>query len=144
MSRRTRLGRLLDTELHELLRLVQEHDLAELEVYQNGLRLHLSRDPSGRLEVSQESAALSDTEVVAAELSDALLWLRAPVIGRFYFESPLTSGQLLPAGQRLGHIDTLDLITEVATEAATEVVDILVEEGQGVEYGQPLFALRPQ
>lgn len=143
MPRRTRLQRLLNGELQELLRLAQEHDLAELDLERNGLKLRLSRDQSGELHLVTGDDSLAGQQPAAA-LADTALWLRAPIIGRFYFDASLASGQLLAAGQRLGHIDTLDLITEVVAEAASEVIDVLVEEGQGVEYSQPLFALRPQ
>jgi acetyl-CoA carboxylase biotin carboxyl carrier protein len=76
--------------------------------------------------------------------------IEAPMVGTFYRASSPTAepyvreGDLVKEGQILCIIEAMKLMNEIESKAAGRVAKILVENGQPVEYGQPLFLLEPQ
>jgi acetyl-CoA carboxylase biotin carboxyl carrier protein len=85
-----------------------------------------------------------------AREEDGLQSVKSPIVGTFY-ESPspgapafVKSGDQVEVGQVLCIIEAMKLMNEIESEYAGEVVKRLVQNGQPVEYGQPLFAIRPR
>jgi acetyl-CoA carboxylase biotin carboxyl carrier protein len=75
--------------------------------------------------------------------------VKSPIVGTFYgspspgaapFVSP---GDHVEQGQVIGIIEAMKLMNEIESDAAGEVVRCLVSNGQAIEYGQPLFSIRP-
>jgi acetyl-CoA carboxylase biotin carboxyl carrier protein len=87
--------------------------------------------------------------VVAAPAVDENLYVaKSPIVGTFY-ESPspgspifVSIGQSVQRGQVLCIVEAMKLMNEIESDVAGEVVKCLVKNGQPVEYGQPLFAIR--
>lgn len=87
----------------------------------------------------------------ADEAEDASLHLvKSPIVGTFY-ESPspgtapyVKIGDQVENGQTLCIVEAMKLMNEIESDVAGEVVKRLVQSGQPVEYGQPLFAVRPR
>jgi acetyl-CoA carboxylase biotin carboxyl carrier protein len=76
--------------------------------------------------------------------------VKSPIVGTFY-ESPspgappfVKPGDHVAAGQVLCIVEAMKLMNEIESDVAGEVVKMLVANGQPVEYGQPLFAIRPK
>ena len=75
--------------------------------------------------------------------------VKSPIVGTFYTApSPdaapfVKVGDHVKAGQTICIIEAMKLMNEIEADAAGELAQVLVENGQPVEYGQPLFALRP-
>jgi acetyl-CoA carboxylase biotin carboxyl carrier protein len=74
--------------------------------------------------------------------------VKSPIVGTFY-ESPspgappfIKPGDHVAAGQVLCIVEAMKLMNEIESDVAGEVVKMLVANGQPVEYGQPLFAIR--
>ena len=85
-----------------------------------------------------ERAALVDT--ARSVRGEAVV--EAAVVGVFHETAPqVTLGQAVRAGDLLGTIDALTIRNDVRADSDGEVVGVHVEDGQPVEYGQPLFAL---
>jgi acetyl-CoA carboxylase biotin carboxyl carrier protein len=85
---------------------------------------------------------------VAAE--EELHTVKSPIVGTFY-EAPgpgalpfVKPGDQVAAGQVLCIIEAMKLMNEIESDMSGEVVKVLVNNGQPVEYGQPLFAIRPR
>jgi acetyl-CoA carboxylase biotin carboxyl carrier protein len=96
-------------------------------------------------------AVASSSPVPAAEApaeEEALHIVKSPIVGTFYeSSSPGASafvkiGDEIESGQVLCIVEAMKLMNEIESDAAGEVVKRLVTNGQPVEYGQPLFALR--
>lgn len=75
--------------------------------------------------------------------------ITAPMVGTFY-RSPapdeppyVNKGDRISAGQTVCIVEAMKLMNEIEAEVAGEIVDILVENGQPVEYGQPLMRVNP-
>jgi acetyl-CoA carboxylase biotin carboxyl carrier protein len=91
--------------------------------------------------------AASATDAQAGE-EEALHIVKSPIVGTFYESSSpgaaafVKIGDEIESGQVLCIVEAMKLMNEIESDAAGEVVKRLVTNGQPVEYGQPLFALR--
>src|SRR5262249_20347360 len=96
---------------------------------------------------AQASAATAAAQpAAAAELPKGNI-VKSPMVGTFY-RSPspganafIEVGQAVKPGDTLCIIEAMKLLNEIEAEVAGEVKEILVENGQAVEYGQPLFVI---
>jgi len=156
-------------ELKEIIRLVAEKEFAEFELEQPDFKLRIRRtappvvsmaDPSAaRLSssppTSEPSPILSAPAVSPVEATlqvedeRAYHIIRSPIVGTFYrapnpTASPFVEiGDHVEPGTVLCIIEAMKLMNEITSDVAGEVVKIYVENGQPVEYGQPLFAIKP-
>jgi acetyl-CoA carboxylase biotin carboxyl carrier protein len=157
----------LDT-LKQILNLVREHELSELEVEQDGLRLKIRKDsvvvasappqnlvagPAGSSmsSASAGSSTASAAPTAALEAGDSeieLAVVKSPIVGTFY-RSPepgapafVDVGTAVKKGQVLCIIEAMKLMNEIDSEYDGEIVNVYVESGQPVQYGERLFAIR--
>jgi acetyl-CoA carboxylase biotin carboxyl carrier protein len=95
--------------------------------------------------VAADSSAARPPSVPAEELHV----IKSPIVGTFYAAPNPESGPFVKvgdsvqAGQTVCIIEAMKLMNEIEADISGEVARILVENGQPVEYGEPLFALRP-
>ena len=93
-------------------------------------------------------AAPSPASATDAQAEEALHIVKSPIVGTFYESSSpgaaafVKIGDEIESGQVLCIVEAMKLMNEIESDAAGEVVKRLVTNGQPVEYGQPLFALR--
>ncbi len=87
---------------------------------------------------------------MADVVSPALVTLEAPMVGTFY-RSPsptadpfVNEGDMVKESQVLCIIEAMKLMNEIESKVGGRIAKILVENGQAVEYGQPLFLIDPQ
>jgi acetyl-CoA carboxylase biotin carboxyl carrier protein len=152
-------------QLKQILDLVREHELSELEIEHEGLRLKVRKDASGGLVVHHPApgapppapsatrtagAAMPAMPVsTAEELVDVeLAVVKSPIVGTFY-RSPepgapafVEIGASVKKGQVLCIIEAMKLMNEIDSEYEGEIANIYVESGQPVQYGERLFAIR--
>jgi len=151
-------------QLKQLLELVREHELSEFEIEHDGLRVKIRKDSSGTPVVTFPAAANAAPSAPAtassgpspamgegAAASDAeieLAVVKSPIVGTFY-RSPepgtasfVEIGSTVRKGQVLCIIEAMKLMNEIDSEYDGEVVNIYVENGQPVQYGERLFAIR--
>ena len=151
--------------LKQILNLVREHELSELEVEQDGLRLKIRKDSAVVVPASPQHAPSRSPDVAAApaptlpptptsvglENSEAeieLAVVKSPIVGTFY-RSPepgaaafVEVGATVKKGQVLCIIEAMKLMNEIDSEYDGEIVNVYVESGQPVQYGERLFAIR--
>jgi acetyl-CoA carboxylase biotin carboxyl carrier protein len=160
-------------QLKQILNLVREHDLSELEIEQEGLRVKVRKDGAGGVVVQPAggaaahaaaapampeattsamapgSAATMPTSLQGDAQSDVeLAVVKSPIVGTFY-RSPepgaaafVDIGTTVKKGQVLCIIEAMKLMNEIDSEYDGEVVNVYVESGQPVQYGERLFAIR--
>ena len=99
--------------------------------------------------LAEPAAAAVAAEAAPSEPTEALHIIKSPIVGTFY-SGPNPSappfvnvGDVIEAGRVLCIIEAMKLMNEIESEAAGEIVRVFVENGQPVEYGQPLFAVKP-
>jgi acetyl-CoA carboxylase biotin carboxyl carrier protein len=154
-------------ELRELIALLRDNGLAELELENEGFRIRLRRE-SGASESSGHVAAPPPvsapvapapapihapahpgTQATTAAAQDQDLHIiPSPIVGTFYRSPSPTAEAFVKIGSNVEPetvvciIEAMKLMNEIQAEATGEVVKIYVENGQPVEYGQPLFGIR--
>ena len=154
-------------QIRKILDLVREHELSEFEIEHDGLRLKIRKDALGAhiatpsalsVPVTVMPAAGSaplpvagSTAPAAADLGDAeieLAVVKSPIVGTFYRSSEPASpafvdiGSTVKKGDVLCIIEAMKLMNEIDSEYDGEIVNIYVENGQPVQYGERLFAIR--
>ncbi|PWT85498.1 MAG: acetyl-CoA carboxylase biotin carboxyl carrier protein [Blastocatellia bacterium] len=152
-------------QLKQILELVQAHDLTEFEIEHDGLRLKIRKDsravaagafpdvpvlsaPSSAARTSTVSAAPSPTAADQSADEIELAVVKSPIVGTFYRspepETPpfVEIGTIVKKGQVLCIIEAMKLMNEIDSEYEGEIVNIYVENGQPVQYGERLFAIR--
>ena len=160
-------------EVERLLEFMQAHDLEEFEYERNGLHIRLKKPTSGVVTYARPLPSMADIVVAAphaagmesnhpaispggareaaapAGRSEDLHIVKSPIVGTFYAsaspgaEAFVSVGASVEAGQVLCIIEAMKLMNEIESDAAGEVVRIFVENGQPVEYGEPLFGILP-
>ena len=158
-------------ELKQILEMVREHELSELELERDGFKLRVKKESpaaaraetitSYQLEAPPSVSPASPAPVTspaplpspplpeprAGETEVELAVVKSPIVGTFY-RAPepgakpfVEVGQAVRKGQVLCIIEAMKLMNEIESEASGKIVQILIENGQPVEYGQPLFVI---
>ena len=142
--------------VEEVVELATRHNLAELEVESGGTRIRVVRErapaaptPAQRAELvaAQHVERHPAPEDLAATAN--LVTVESPMVGTFYRASApdaapfVTEGDIIKEDQVLCVIEAMKLMNEIEAKLAGRIAKILVENGQPVEYGQPLFLVEP-
>ena len=141
----------LDLEqLRELIKLLDESNLTEIEVEQDDDRIRVRRDPAvvvGTVPQSVAPAAAVSAAPAPERAEDDGVYITSPFVGTFY-RSPspdsdpfVDVGDDIVAGQVLCIVEAMKLMNEIEAESAGTVVEVLVEDGKPVEYGDRLFRI---
>ena len=132
-------------ELKKIIDIMKSEDLVELEMEEEGSRIKLKRRGSEIKDVSQSLSPLGKEEV---ELSK-LVSITAPMVGTFYRAPSPEAGPYVEIGSRVKKgqtvciVEAMKLMNEIEAEVEGKIIKIMVENGQPVEYGQPLFLVEP-
>jgi len=157
-------GVILDRDLKELMQYLENSSFVEFEIEREGLKLKLVRRTPGEsngqpapapAEMARPAAATphpvaapAPAPAAAAAADDAHL-VKSPIVGTFYraaapdakpFASP---GDRVSKGQILCIVEAMKLMNEIESDCDGEILEALVANGQPVEYGEPLFRIRP-
>jgi len=138
------------TKIEELIQVVREANISELTLRRAGSSITVKKGagpPPGATRRPAEIAPAPQPEeepgAPAAEPEGVVL-VTAPMVGIFHpAEAAFKPGSVVLAGQALGAIESMKLMNEVVTDVGGVVVEVTVEDGTPVEYGQTLFRLTP-
>ena len=154
-------------EIKELIKLLDETSVQELEIENEGTRLSI-RKP-GKTEVVQVQQAIHQAPPVMQAIPQVqqevkpqaganeqksvdsnLHTIVSPMVGTFYRSSSPEAAPYASVGDRVTNkstvciIEAMKLMNELEAEVSGQIVEVLVENGQLVEYGQPLFLVKPE
>jgi acetyl-CoA carboxylase biotin carboxyl carrier protein len=161
-------------ELKELIDFLIEKDISEFELERGDVKVRIKRGgetaapvithavpmaampmaaspaQAGQAPTTAAAPPASASAAPAAAVEEELHTVKSPIVGTFY-EAPgpgalpfVKAGDQVAAGQVLCIIEAMKLMNEIESDASGEIVKVLVNNGQPVEYGQPLFAIRPR
>ena len=140
--------------IEEMLQLMESRGLVELEMEHQGLRIRLKKASSSPAPQVVEYVAGIPQPVAPqgqkpAEDSHRVI-INSPMVGTFY-RAPAPDappfaeiGQDIEVGQVVCILEAMKLMNEIKSEVGGRVVEVLVDNGSPVEFGQPLFAVEPR
>jgi len=154
-------------KIKELLKLMTAHDVVDMVIEEGDTKIKLSRGTPASQVILQPAAVPSVQQVFppvppsvqhaesgpqqqasGAPRAANLKEIKAPMVGTFYRAPAPTAdpyieiGNKIKPGDVLCIIEAMKLMNEIKAEVAGEVVEILVENGHPVEFGQPLFLIK--
>ena len=156
-------------ELKEILQILEERAITEFELEEEGMKLRIRKGPAPSNHVAppaevsaaiptvdssaamalRASASVPQPPPAAPDAEAGLTVVKSPIVGTFY-RSPdpnspafVSVGDRIRVGQVLCIIEAMKLMNEIEAEVAGEMVRIHHESGQPVQYGEPLFTIRP-
>jgi acetyl-CoA carboxylase biotin carboxyl carrier protein len=138
--------------IRRLLALMAEHDLAELEIEQGDMAVRLRKAgaavaPAATVPVATPVAASSAGPAAAAEA--ALPAVKSPMVGTFYEAPSPEAAEFVKIGDHVSEdtvvciIEAMKVFNEIRAEMSGTIEKILVKNAQAVEFGQPMFVVRP-
>jgi len=153
-------------ELKELIEMLKNTDISEIEIERSGVKVRVRKGGDVSYHpvlprMEYPPASITAPAVAAAEKSAApaapapaaapsnQIKVTSPIVGTFYRSSSpdkppyVEVGDVVKKGQVLCIIEAMKLMNEIESETAGKIVQALAENGQSVEYGQPLFVIEP-
>ena len=156
-------------QIEQILRTMSEHHLEEFEYSRGDLRIRIKK-PSANVVLAAPrvvaepeiivaggqpaygagaSVAPASPSQVESRASEDLHLVKSPIVGTFYgspspgAEPFVKVGGYVEAGATLCIVEAMKLMNEIESDVSGEVLRIFADNGQPVEYGQPLFGIRP-
>lgn len=149
-------------EIKEMLQLMAEHGLSEMEIEKDGLKIRLRKGNGGRGLAEQVydnqssvipmlvETASGPTAIASqsAQSGNGGTLIKSPMVGTFYSapapDQPayVTVGAKISEGDVLCIIEAMKLMNEIKAEVSGTIAEILVKNGQPVEFDQPLFKIQ--
>jgi acetyl-CoA carboxylase biotin carboxyl carrier protein len=140
-------------KVKNLILLMNENSLAEIEVEEEGTKIRLKRNS---LDSIQTSIQLPDakpslqqegpTKYLTSKDDSGVAEVVAPMVGTFYTSAP-GADPYVSVGDDVGEdtvvciIEAMKIMNEIKAETKGKIVEVMVENGTAVEYGQPLFCV---
>jgi acetyl-CoA carboxylase biotin carboxyl carrier protein len=144
-------------KVKKLIELLEQSDVAEIEIHEGEESVRISRHGSGAMPMympqampmaaspATAAAPIANDEDELDEMNGEVV--RSPMVGTFYrAPSPgskafVEEGQTVKAGDTLCIIEAMKILNQIECEQGGKIRRILVENGQPVEYNQPLFVI---
>jgi acetyl-CoA carboxylase biotin carboxyl carrier protein len=147
-------------ELKGLIKLVEESDISELEICEGKRKIRIAKSrpgsdhgaasvgqpaPAAEPQATQPVVSSNEAEKLASNLKE----ITSPMVGTFYRApapeaGPFTDvGQRVTVGQTVCIVEAMKLMNEIGAEFSGIVREVLVENGQPIEFGQALFLVEP-
>ncbi len=142
-------------EIKELIKIFDESDVSKLKIENKDFSISLSKEatlttisaPAVSAPVPVTTPAPAQTETPAVESTPSGLTINSPMVGTFYkAPSPGASafvkvGDTVNKGQAVGIIEAMKIMNEIEADFDCKILEILVEDGQPVEFDTPLFVV---
>ena len=138
-------------KIRRLVELMKEHDLNEMDLEQGEQRIRLRRSGSGQVVANTAQAAALPPPLAAAAPATPpaddsnMTLIKSPMVGTFYTAPSPETAPYVKVGDHVGPdttvciVEAMKVFNEIPAESAGKIVAILVENGDPVEFGQPLF-----
>ncbi|MGG0716542.1 acetyl-CoA carboxylase biotin carboxyl carrier protein [Robertmurraya massiliosenegalensis] len=158
-------------EIRELIKLVDQSNLDEFVYEVDDCKIKMKKNQGGAVAVSTQPAVQpaaveapqpqvvevaktvevkEEPAVEAATTDESLHKITSPMVGTFYHKPTPEADPYVKVGSKVTNdsivciVEAMKLFNEIEAEVNGEIVEILVKDGQLVEYGQPLFLVKPE
>lgn len=149
-------------EIKELLELMAEHNVSEIEIEKDNAKIKLRKLPDGHVMMNStpqmtapsgtvmqaQASAPAAAPAAQAAVEEGVTIVRSPMVGTFYAapapDQPayVSVGKVVKDGDVICIIEAMKLMNEIKSELAGTVIEILVQNGQTVEYDQPILKIK--
>lgn len=142
-------------QLKSLLSAFDEHSLTELTIKKDDEKIVIKREQAiaqqaapAPIITSASSVSAAPQEASAATAEESGEYITSPFVGTFYRAPNPTAkpfvekGQTIESGRPLCIVEAMKLMNEIETEFPCTILEILVENGKSVEYGEKLFKIK--
>ena len=138
-----------EDRLCRLIEMMKEHDLSEVDLQENTQRIRLRRGtapaaPTAPVYAAAAPAALPGASAAPAD-GDNIVVIKSPMVGTFYAKPNPKSPPFVKVGDHVDPekticiIEAMKVFNEIPAEIQGQVVAVLVQDGEAVEFGKPLF-----
>ncbi|MCD5411639.1 acetyl-CoA carboxylase biotin carboxyl carrier protein [Thermodesulfovibrionales bacterium] len=138
-------------DLKKVIRLLRDTDITELQIEKEGIKIKIRRDKFFSAASGPQQPVLVEKKgVKVEEAEEGLLTVASPVIGTFYrssspdVEAFVDVGTEVKKGDTLCVIEAMKLMNTIESEIDGVIIKIFLENGHPVEYGEPIFLVRPK
>ena len=146
-------------EIKEMIQLMNENNLNEIELERNGLKIRLVRGQKGitqeliqqaPIEAAASQPQAKTSKEVTQEEKEKYTQIKAPMVGTFYKapgpDAPpfVEVGDTVNVGDIICIIEAMKLMNEIKSEVKGKIKEVFVENGEPIEFGQPLFLIEPE
>lgn len=129
---------------------MNENEICELEIEEEGKRIKLKKYSSeSPIILPKENMTSGEPQVQGETQQEGLIEVKSPMVGTFY-RAPAPGakpfvevGDVIEPGAVVCIIEAMKLMNEIKTELGGKIAEILAENGAPVEFGQPLFLVKP-
>ncbi len=143
-------------EIRELIELIERSNIEEFEMERSGVRIRISKSVTGPV-VTQAPIVVETPSTVSSEKiqteetpekEEANHIFTAPIVGTFYLTPKPDAEPFVKPGDHVTEstvlcvIEAMKIFNQIECEVEGDIIRILVENGQPVEYGQPLFEIQ--
>jgi len=150
-------------EIKQLIELIKSHELSEFELEHDGVKIRIKSGGSQHMvtqpavpsppqmtaPVAAPASAPAAPAEAPADEGGELAIVKSPIVGTFYRAAEpgakafASVGGVVRKGQVLCIVEAMKLMNEIDSEYDGEITSVYVENGQAVQYGERLFAIRP-
>ncbi|MCQ9206624.1 MAG: acetyl-CoA carboxylase biotin carboxyl carrier protein [Omnitrophica bacterium] len=143
-------------KIEEVVRLMEKHNLTEITIEEEGMKIHLQKGTGDHIEkaLHMPSSLLThpghktESAPEKEEVKNTIE-VKAPMVGTFYKSPTPDAAPFVDVGSTVKEddilciIEAMKLMNEIKSEVSGKVVDVLVENGEPIEFGQVLFLVEP-
>lgn len=149
-------------EIKELLELMAEHNVGEIEIEKDNAKIKLRKMAGGGIVMQSSPQGMAPMQTVMqvpapantsapgaqSGLEEGVTIVRSPMVGTFYAapapdqSAYVSVGKVIKEGDVLCIIEAMKLMNEIKSELSGTVIEILVQNGQTVEYDQPILKIK--
>lgn len=143
------MSAMIQAKLVELLEVAKKHGLEEMVWKDGDVKIAFRRSMTEVPAYAGVEDPVSENGVGMEDAQSTLEFVRSPMVGTFRRSAgkgrpPMVMvGNHIKPGEPMGIVECMKLPTDVVSFSGGEIKEILVEDGQAVEYGQPLFSVEP-
>jgi len=141
-------------EIREIIELMKENNINEFMIERDGLKISLKRGLSGEFQpvITQEvrhvpaQSQTKETET-ATQPKENIAYITSPMVGTFYVASSPDAAPFVGIGSNVEEnspvciVEAMKVMNEIKSEIRGKIKEVLVKNGEAVEFGQPLFAV---
>ena len=139
-------------DIRELIELMKENEIAEIDLEEEGRKVRLvarAPAPPSVIQVAPQPTAPAELPSPPEHPEEEIVTIDSPIVGTFYRSPSPENPAYVEVGDSYDEetvvciVEAMKVMNEIKPEGKGEILEVLIENGQPVEFGQPLFRIKP-